>query len=296
MHGIILLRKTWILTHYKNMSIKDIFKGIFDKAFQTLGDRMKGYEKADKRKLEPKTPVIIRLDGRAFHTYTKGFKKPYDTVIGNAMKYTTIKLCEEVQNVRLAYSQSDEITLFLADYGNKNTQQWFNGEVDKIVSLSASIATYYFNEYMEKNHWSKFPDKKKPATFDSRSFNIPRHEVTNNFVWRQQDGIRNSISGLAQVNYSEKELHRKSTAQMLSMLEDKKVNWDEMNTYKKRGFCVTKEYFILDASELNIPENVKTTEPMRSKWVVDEDIPIFSEDKSYIEVLVSVGELANKYE
>lgn len=279
------------------MSIKEIFKGIFDKAFQTLGDRMKAYEKVEKKNLEPKTPVIIRLDGRAFHTYTKGFKKPHDEVISNAMKYTTQKLCEEIQNVRLGYSQSDEITLFLADYGGKNTEQWFNGEIQKIVSLSASIATYYFNEYMDKNHWANFPEKKKPATFDSRAFNVPRHEVVNNFIWRQQDAIRNSISSLAQYHFSDREIHRKSTAQMLTMLIDKSVDWDKLETYKKRGFCVTKEYFILDPIEMNIPENRIPTEPVkRSKWVVDNDIPIFSEDKSFVEILVMIGELENKYE
>lgn len=272
------------------MSIKEIFKGIFDKAFHTLGDRMKAYEKVEIKNLEPKTPAIIRLDGRAFHTYTKGFNKPYDEVIGEAMKYTTQKLCEEVQNVRIAYSQSDEITLFMADYGGKNTQQWFSGDLQKIVSLSASIATYYFNEYMEKNHWIKFPEKKKPATFDARAFNMPRHEVVNNFIWRQQDGIRNSIASLAQTHFSDKELLRKSTAQMLTMLQEKGIDWDKQESYKKRGFCVTKEYYVLDP----IAEGLEPSK--RSKWVIDNEIPIFSEDRSFIDTLVLIGELENKYE
>ena len=279
------------------MSIKEIFKGIFDKAFHTLGDRMKAYEHVEKKNLEPKTPVIIRLDGRAFHTYTHGFEKPFDATIIEAMKHTVVKLCEEVQNVKVAYSQSDEITLFLADYESKNTQQWFNGNIQKTVSLAASIATYHFNDYMDKNHWNKLPDKRKPATFDARVFNLPRHEVVNNFIWRQQDGIRNSISGLAQSHYSDKELHKKSTAQMLSMLLDKSIDWDDLETFKKRGFCVTKEYFILSASDLNLPEYVKTPENVkRSRWVVDDDIPIFSEDKTYIDTLVMIGELENKFE
>jgi tRNA(His) 5'-end guanylyltransferase len=279
------------------MSIKEIFKGIFDKAFQTRGDRMKAYEHAEKKNLEAKTPVIIRLDGRAFHTYTRGFEKPFDETLISAMKYTVQKLCEEVQNVKVAYSQSDEITLFLADYESKNTQQWFNGNIQKMVSLAASIATYHFNDFMDKNHWNKFPEKRKPATFDARVFNLPRHEVVNNFIWRQQDGIRNSISGLAQAHYSDKDLHRKSTAQMLSMLLDKKIEWDQLETYKKRGFCVTKEYYILDPSELNLPANVKAPEHVkRSRWVVDDNIPIFSEDKRYIDVLVMIGELEDKFE
>lgn len=279
------------------MSIKDIFKGIFDKAFITLGDRMKAYEHVEKKCLESKTPVIIRLDGRAFHTYTKGFNKPFDETIIEAMKHTAVKLCEEVQNVKIAYSQSDEITIFLSDYEKQNTQQWFNGNIQKMVSLSASIATYHFNDYMDKNHWNKFPNKRIPATFDARVFNLPRHEVVNNFVWRQQDGIRNSISGLAHAHYSDKELHRKSTAQMLSMLIDKKINWTDLPIHKQRGFCVTKEYFVLDHTELNLPENVKPPENvMRSKWVVDDEIPIFSEDKTYIDILVMIGELENKIE
>ena len=280
------------------MSIKDIFKGIFDKAFITLGDRMKAYEHVEKKNLEPKTPVIIRLDGRAFHTYTKGFEKPFDANIIAAMKYTTVKLCEEIQNVKLAYSQSDEITLFLADYGSRNTQQWFDGKLDKIISLSASIATYYFNEYMDQNYWSKYPEKnKKPATFDSRAFNMPRHEVVNNFIWRQQDAIKNSISALAQANYSPKELNRKSTAQMVSMLLDKNINWDELETFKKRGFCATKEYIIIDPSEINLPKDIKPPDNVtRTKWIIDNDIPIFSEDKSFIDVLVMIGELETEIE
>jgi tRNA(His) 5'-end guanylyltransferase len=280
------------------MSIRDIFKGIFDKAYKTLGERMKAYEQVDRKRLGPKTPVIIRLDGRAFHTYTQGFKKPHDPVIIEAMKYTATKLCEEVQNVRLAYSQSDEITLFLADYGNKNTQQWFDGERDKMVSLSASIATYYFNDYMDRNHWSKNPAvKKKPATFDSRVFNLPRHEVVNNFVWRQQDAIRNSIQGLAQFHFNERMLLRKSTAQMLTMLMEKGIDWEEQPIHKQRGFCVTKEYSIIDVEELNLPDNIKINEPVkRAKWVVDDDVPVFSDDKSYIDILVMIGEIENKYE
>ncbi len=279
------------------MSIKDIFRGIFDKDFKTLGDRMKAYENVEEKRLEPKTPVIIRLDGRAFHTYTKEFIKPHDEVIINAMKYTVEKLCEEIQNVKLAYSQSDEITLLLVDYENKNTQQWFNGRRDKMVSLSASIATYFFNDYMDKNYWFKFPEKRKPATFDSRVFNLPRHEVVNNFIWRQQDAIKNSIAGLAQYNYTESELHRKTTAQMLSMLSDKNVNWDKLDVIKKRGFCATKEYFIIDPSTLNLPKHIIPPETVqRSKWVIDDNIPIFSEDKSYIDVLVMIGELENKFD
>jgi len=276
------------------MSIIEIFKGIFDKAIKTLGDRMKAYEKTDKKFLEPKTPVIIRLDGRAFHTYTKGFNRPFDDVIINAMKHTTQKLCEEIQNVKIAYSQSDEITLFLSDYDKKNTQQWFNGNIEKIVSLSASIATYHFNDYMERMYWLNNPDRRKPATFDSRVFNIPKHEVVNCFIWRQQDAIKNSISALAQSVYSTKELHRKSTAQMLSMLMDKKIDWDELEVHKKRGFCVTKEFFILDSSEIDHP--MAPEKVTRSRWTVDDEIPIFSVDKTYIDILVSIGEIEDKFE
>ena len=276
------------------MSIKEIFKGIFDKAFATLGDRMKAYEKNDKRKLEPKTPVIIRLDGRAFHTYTRGFDKPFDDTIIAAMQYTTQKLCEEIQNVKIAYSQSDEITLFLSDFDGKNTQQWFNGEVDKIVSLSSSIATYYFNYYMETNHWFKNPEKRKPANFDARAFNVPKHEVVNCFIWRQQDAIRNSISALAQSEYSSKDLHKKSTAQMLEMLLNKKINWTDLSVVKQRGFCVVKEFFMLDVISDN--KEQAPQQATRSRWTIDENIPIFSNDKYYIDLLVTISGIESKYD
>lgn len=279
------------------MSVTDIFRGIFDKKFDALGDRMKAYESRNKKYLEPKIPVIIRLDGQAFHTFTKRFQKPFDEVLIAAMKYTTVKLCENIQNVKLAYSQSDEITLFLSDYGGENTQQWFSGNVEKMVSSSASLATAHFNDYLNTHHWNKYPDKKKIATFDSRIFNVPRIEVVNQFIWRQQDAMRNSISALAQSIFSTKELHKKNTAQMLNMLSAINVYWDKMETFKKRGFCVTKEYYTIDPLELSLPEGIKPPENIkRSRWAVDDEIPIFSEDKSYIDILVMIGEIDNVFE
>jgi tRNA(His) guanylyltransferase len=277
--------------------LKDIFKGIFDKAYQKLGERMKAYEGVERKSLESKTPVIIRLDGRSFSVYTKGFEKPFDEVIIGAMKHTTRKLCEEIQNVKISYSQSDEITLFMSDYDNKNTQQWFGGNIQKMVSLASSIATYYFNDYMERTYWVNNPDKRRPANFDARAFNVPKHEVVNVMIWRQQDAIKNSISMLAQANFSHRELHRKSTAQMLEMLAEKDVHWDDLETYKKRGFCCTKEFYVLDPSEINVPDHVIAPEQVtRSRWAVDDNIPVFSEDKPYVELLVKISEIEDKFD
>ncbi len=275
------------------MDIKEIFKDVFNQTFSKIGDRMKAFEKKEKKKLTQKLPVIIRLDGRSFSNYTKGFEKPFDEMIIGAMKHTTTKLCEEIQNVKIAYSQSDEITLVLVDYEKEDTQQWFNGELDKILSISSSIATYHFNDYMERMYWSKNLDKtKKPANFDSRAFNIPKHEVNNCLLWRQQDAVRNSISALAQSVYSHKQLHGKNTGTMLEMLKDKNIDWEKLEVYKQRGFCVIKEYFVINADE----KDEKSTSTTRSKWVVDDNIPIFSEDRSYVNLLIMIGEIEEKFE
>lgn len=111
-----------------------------------LGKRIKSnYESITKYRLTRRMPVIVRIDGRAFHTYTRGFRKPFDPVLMEAMQYTMKYLCEEVQGCTVAYTQSDEISLLLVDYKDLSSQAWFDNEVQKISSITASMATVYFN-------------------------------------------------------------------------------------------------------------------------------------------------------
>ena len=175
----------------------------------SLGGRMKNYyENAYRNHLTRRTPVIIRIDGKAFHTFTRNFKRPYDLVFKKAMWNTTLYLCEHIQNARLAYVQSDEISILLIDYNKFTTAAWFDNNIQKMCSVSASMATMAFNKFFAEesedatnyhNYISEeefrrvYRPRWNDAMFDSRVFNLPESEVCNYFVWRQQDAISNSI-------------------------------------------------------------------------------------------------------
>lgn len=174
-----------------------------------LGDRMKNnYESISKYRLTRRMPVIIRIDGKAFHTYTKGLEKPFDAKMVEAMQITTKYLCENIQNCVLGYTQSDEISLLLIDYKKLDTSAWFDNELQKIVSVAASMATMKFNQMMDDRPW---------ATFDARAFNIPREEVCNYFIWRQRDGIRNALNGYARSIFSARQLLNKNVSEVEDM-------------------------------------------------------------------------------
>lgn len=286
-----------------------------------LGNRMKTfYEEIPKTKLIKRCPVIFRLDGRSFHTFTKGFKRPFDDVLIKTMQETAKYLCENIQGCQLAYTQSDEISLLLIDYQRFETSAWFDYEIQKMCSISASMATMAFNKLFEKafKEFVEEPDYtmrdlelfsaysnavKKGAMFDARVFNILKEEVTNYFYWRQLDASRNSIQMVGQANFSHKELQHKSCNDIQDMLMTQKgINWNDFPTYQKRGSCVIKEDYWIDGNDgceyseeysevLNRTGGCKT-DIMRSRWIIDKDIPIFKGDgRQYIERFVNVGEV-----
>lgn len=202
-----------------------------------LGDRMKEYEGISQNKLIRRIPTIIRIDGKAFHTFTRGLEKPFCKSLHDLMINTTRFLIENIQNAVFGYTQSDEISILLNDWGNTDTEQWFGAKVQKITSVSASLATAYFNKY-----WQFQVDAREMAFFDSRCFNVPYDEVVNYFIWRQQDAERNSVQSLGQALFSHKHLHGKNCEQIKKMLiEDHDVNWDDLDGWKKRGSCVFKQ-------------------------------------------------------
>ena len=266
----------------------------------SLGDRMKeNYENRSKTYLVRRMPVIIRLDGKAFHTFTKGLKKPYDEIFHNTMNATMKYLCENIQGCKLGYTQFDEITLLLTDYDTLDSDAWFDNNVQKICSVSASMATMAFNKYLREstekylrsdawvNHyWEENVEKyantlnnaiSKGAMFDSRCFNIPEDEVTNCFIWRQQDATRNAIQMLGQCNFSHKELQGKSCNDIQDMLMlQKGINFNDMPTDFKRGVCCIRE-------EYAYPDEFMRTHQWSIRWVLDKEIPIFTQDRDYIE-------------
>lgn len=239
-----------------------------------LGKRMKEfYEQVPKYRLMRRTPVIIRIDGKAFHTFTRGFERPFDSVLGNAMCETMRYLCENIQGCIFGYTQSDEITLVLSDYRKLNSDAWFGYEVQKMCSIAASMATMAFNKYfcqgvndfylknIRRNNddgdlerfvwanseveqmWAVYSSAvKKGAMFDARVFNIPKEEVVNCVYWRQVDAARNSVQMVGQANFSHNELQNKTCNMIQDMLwEQKDINWNDYPTRWKRGVCWTRE-------------------------------------------------------
>lgn len=208
-----------------------------------LGDRMKEqYESRTRILLPRRTYTIIRLDGKAFHTYTRGMQKPFDKDFMSVMDQTAIKLCEEIQGAKFAYVQSDEISLLLTDFDSVKCDAWFNGNVQKITSVSASIATAAFNNGMYLNE-NFMTNMNKVAYFDSRAFTIPDVvEVENYFIWRQKDAVRNSIQMVAQSLYSQKELNGKNLNEQQDMIWQKNQNWNNYSAREKRGGLICKEY------------------------------------------------------
>ena len=269
-----------------------------------LGIRMKVfYEQIPKTKLMRRTPVAIRIDGKAFHTFTRGFKKPFDEVLMKSMQQTMKYLCENIQGCVLGYTQSDEITLILVDYKKLNSSAWFDYEVQKMCSIAASMATMAFNQFFKEAIWDYESDwkcsltpqsveiqeqhakyvavlknaAKKGAMFDARVFNIPKEEVTNLIYWRQLDATRNSIQMVGQANFSHKELQDKSCNEVQDMLMVQRgINWNDFTVSQKRGSCCIKEVYEHEGVQ-------------RTHWVIDNNIPIFKEEnREYIDKLIFI--------
>lgn len=279
----------------------------------SLGDRMKGYEGVSRNFLTRRVPAIIRLDGKAFHTFTKGMKKPFDSVLTQTMQETMKYLCENIQGCVLGYTQSDEITLVLTDYATIQTDAWFGYNIQKMCSVSASMATSVFNKVFyrsidnyfnqedilstmfgenseSKDRLRQYADTlknalAKGALFDSRAFSIPKEEVCNCLIWRQQDATRNSIEAVGQANFSHHELHKKTCNMIQEMLWSQRgINWNDFPTELKRGSCCVKRQFEETIDDPRNPGQKITV--CRNRWIIDHEIPIFTQDREYIERLI----------
>lgn len=267
--------------------------------------RMKeNYEHPYRIKLTKRIPVIIRIDGKAFHTFTRGFQRPYDIALVAAMQDTTKFLCENIMGCKVGYVQSDEISLLLTDYDTFTTQPYFDYNIQKLTSITASMATLEFNRaftnrmvqaYIQNDQEGIEDAKKifehhkesqnKGAMFDSRCFNIPREEVTNYFFSRQLDAARNSIQMLGQAYFSHKELNNKSTSDIQDMVNEKfNINWNDLPTEFKRGSCCIKQEKLVTVEKSDgTAENC-----LRSEWIIDHDIPEFKgKGREYIEKYVN---------
>ena len=231
-----------------------------------LGQRMKNYEAISQHYLMRRTPVIIRVDMKAGHTFTKNLSKPWDSIFQQSMQNTMKLMCENIQNAKFGYCQSDEITIILTDYDTLLTDAWFNYRTDKLCSISASMATMYFNQEFRRlteeeiflwKH-SIVPQSMEiqqevdayhkvlrecvanGAMFDARCFNIPKEEVTNLVYWRQLDAMRNSVLMVGQSRYSHKQLHGASCKVIKEMLRQDNYDWEKLPIYQQRGVCCYK--------------------------------------------------------
>jgi tRNA(His) 5'-end guanylyltransferase len=201
------------------------------------------------------------------------------------MNDTAIALCKEVQGCRLAYVQSDEISLLLTNYDTVDTQSWFDNNLQKMVSISAAVASVTFTHNSYKIWGVDYSNEDpfyltKEAYFDSRIFVLPKEDVTNYFLWRQQDATRNSVQMLARSLYSHKELDSKNNSELQEMCFQKGINWNDCPTSQKRGRCIVKKTTQHTALKPKTKEYIKSE---RSAWVVDDEIPIFSVDRNYID-------------
>lgn len=268
---------------------------------QSLRSRIRKYEEVSNIKLVSGLPVVIRLDGKAFHTFTKGFKKPFDDIVSRCMQRAMFEVCSEAQNCVMGYTQSDEITLVLCDYLNDDATCWFDNRLEKLVATTASDATLAFfrqlnreyinydRELREREHKSREEYLKvrqdgsvdyfenlidaldRKINFDSRAFNIPEHEIANVFIDRQVDAERNSIQMLAQSVIGKKQINGISNKKLQDkMFTEYGVNWNDIPTKFKRGSCCIK-----------VPTEVKPG-VIRERWTIDNEIPVFTANREYI--------------
>lgn len=210
----------------------------------SLGDRMKrNYEDVFRHHLPRRTHVIVRVDGKAFHTFTRSLSKPFSVYLHEAMIQGSLCVMENLQGCAFAYQQSDEVSFLLTDFSTIKTEAPYDYNINKLVSISASAMTAGFNRYVCNENWvnkDSRPFSSEMGLFDSRAFAIPDPiEVYNYFVWRQRDCIRNSIQSLGQAHFSHKELHGLNGDQVQEKLfQEKGINWANENPHFKNGTLI----------------------------------------------------------
>ena len=253
---------------------------------ETLSEKMKRLESETNYKLKAKTPVIIRLDGKAFHTFTKGLDKPFDKDLSYIMQRVALYLAQEIQNVKFVYSQSDEISLLLTDWDNPNTDTWFGYRIQKMTSVTSALATQKFNKSVDEmieKYWRAmmakevsledeelystkyriWKSKKYNGLFDCRVFNLNTDEVSNYFLYRYKDARRNAIQALAQSCFSQNELSGISCIDLIDKVKEKiNVDFYELSNLQRTGFAVYK---------------------VDDKWELDVNVPDIYENRDYVE-------------
>jgi len=259
-----------------------------------LGDRMKNYERLEAgRRFIPLLPICARIDGKGFSKFTKQFKRPYDPRMSELMTQTMSYLTEQTQ-ASIGYTQSDEITLVW--YSNEvKSQIFFDGRIQKMTSVLASMTTAFFNSLIAEY----IPEKiGTMALFDCRVWQLPTlQEAANTLLWREYDATKNSISMAARHYYSHKALHKKTGNQMQEMLFQKGVNWNDYPAFFKRGIFVQKRRVVraFTADELKLlPEKHQARDNPDLMIERSEfqrlDMPAFGEVRNRVDVVFNGAE------
>lgn len=245
-----------------------------------LSDRMKSYEGAFRETFEGNNPIMVRVDGKAFHTYTRDCVEPFDIKFHEAMDEAAKALCSEIQGAVMAYVQSDEISVLINPRKSSGTMMWFDGNIQKIISVTAAIASTVVT--IESRNMF---DEIRQALFDSRAFELPVSELANYFIWRQSDALRNSVQSMARSVFSHKALNGKSNAEMRQMLADMGSSWDAVPVRFQRGRTViryrmpeTPHTYVHKKTGEQISVNVS-----KAGWAIDAYMPLLVENKAYVD-------------
>lgn len=251
-----------------------------------LGERMRqNYEYPYRFFFTKRTPVIIRIDMNNAHVFTSFMKKPFDPIFVESMHNTAVALCEQLTNVEFAYVQSDEINLLLIDYKKITAGQWQSGNVQKMVSLSASIATIEFNRVythailnhseLDAESIDQYSSRINKMTFDACAFNIPESEITNYFIHRQTECSKNSVQAAGSFYFAAEKLQNLNNITIQEKLKGIGINWNNYPIFFKRGICTKKE-------EYTVHDEYKDEDIVRTRWIIDYEIPVFAKDRNYV--------------
>lgn len=203
-----------------------------------LGDRQKFFEKNLIPNVFPKEfPVVARIDGRTFSRVTRGLKRPFDERLSNLMVEVT-KFLVTSSGASLGYTQSDEISLVFMT--GRDSEMWFGGKSQKLVSILASGATVKFNHLLSKYGLEDLAEKL--PTFDARVWFVPNVDEANNYLrWRQLDATKNSVTMAAREYFSDKEIFKVPTQEKKEMLLTKGVDWNDYPDFFKKGTYVKRQ-------------------------------------------------------
>ena len=260
----------------------------------SLGDLMKAYEMSMAGvKVMKGIPLIARLDGRSFHSFTKGLPRPYDQRLSTCMIETTKFLVEET-HASVGYTQSDEISLAWFIPADSVADYMFDGRVQKLTSILAGLASAKFLRLVIEN----IPEKAdKIPVFDCRVWQVPTLELAAQaFLWRELDATKNSISMAAHAYFSHNSLQGLNGSDKQERLwAEKGINWNDYPTFFKRGTYVQRRTFereLTDAERMAIPEKHRPEagQKFTRSSIVELELPPAKRVANYVDVLFNNAE------